>query len=86
MSDPGPNPKRGFDLTFNLGHVIIIASTAVGIVGSHYVADYRLAALERQNAAIEAKLDRFTLLIIDAAVTAQRLKEVERRLDLAEKR
>jgi len=86
MSDLTPPGKRGFDLTVNLGHVIIIASTIVGIVGSHYVSDYRLAALERQVGTIETKLDRFTALVIEAAVTAQRLKEVERRLDLAEKR
>ncbi len=86
MSDAGPPGRRSFDLTVNLGHVIIIVSTVVGIVGSHYVSDYRLAALERQAGTIEAKLDRFTALIIDAAVTAQRLKELERRLDLAEKR
>ena len=86
MSDPGPPGKRGFDLTVNLGHVIIIVSTCAGIAGSHYVSDYRLAALERQVGAIETKLDRFTALVIDAAVTAQRLKELERRLDLAEKR
>jgi len=81
-----PPVKRGFDLTINLGHLVIIASTVVGIVGSHYVADYRLAALERQVTTIEAKLDRFTVLIIESAVTAQRVKELERRVDLIEKR
>lgn len=87
MSEQGPAPvKRGFDLTFNLGHVIILVGACVGFVGSHYLTDYRLAALERQNSTVQAKLDGFATLLINAAVTDQRMKDLERRLDIAERR
>lgn len=87
MTDPGlPPHKRGFDLTFNLGHAIIIATGIVGLIGSHYLSDYRLAALERQSASIQFKIDGFAGLLIDNAVTAQRVKEMERRLELVERK
>jgi hypothetical protein len=72
-------PKRGFDLTLNLGHVIILATACVGFVGSHYLTDWRLSTLEK-------KLDSFSGLLIDGAVTAQRLRELERRIEFVERR
>lgn len=84
MSEQSPL-RRNFDLTVNLGHVIIIVTGVAAFVGSYYVSEHRQSSLERQVTTIEAKLDRFTTVLIDAAVTAQKIREIERRLDLAER-
>jgi hypothetical protein len=68
-----------FELTFNLGHAIIIATALAGFVGSHYLTDYRLTAVER-------KLDSLSGLLIEAAVTAERVKGLERRIEFVERR
>ena len=87
MSEQGPAPvKRGFDLTVNLGHVIIIVGIATGMVGSYYVTGFRLDEATRKIEKIDAKIDGFSKLLIDAAVAEQRMKDIERRLAIAEHR
>lgn len=71
--------KPRFDLTLNLGHVIILATALVGFVASHYLIDYRLGTLEK-------KLDNLSPLLIDAAVHAQRMRDLERRIEWVERR
>lgn len=78
MSDNG-QPRPRFDLTLNLGHVIILLTALVGFVGSHYLTDWRLGTLEK-------KLDGFSGLLIDAAVHAQRMRDLERRIEWVERR
>jgi hypothetical protein len=73
-------PRRGPDLTINLGHILIIGFTACGLIGSHYVNDYRLTALERQGARIEAKLDGFNATVIEAAILKSKVEQLERRM------
>lgn len=74
-----------FDLTINLGHVVILCAALFGFVGSLYVGAYRQTAIEEKVTSIERKLDAFSALLISAAVTEQKMKELERRLDLAER-
>ena len=71
--------KPRFDLTFNLGHVIIIVTALGGFIGSHYLNGYRMTEMEH-------KLDRLSGLLIDAAVTTERIKGLERRLEFVERR
>jgi uncharacterized membrane protein YeaQ/YmgE (transglycosylase-associated protein family) len=67
------------DMTVNLGHIIIIVGALAGFVGSHYLTDFRMGVIEK-------KLDGFSGLLIDAAVTAQRIRELERRIEFVERR
>jgi hypothetical protein len=83
---PPAHRRRGFDLTVNLGHVIIIAITVAGVVGTYYVNNWRLDALEQRAARIEAKLDGFANTVIQSAVTAQRLQDYDQRLAAVERR
>lgn len=81
-----PSPPKRFDMTFNFGHVLILLTVVSGLVGSYYVSGFRLDTLERKADRIDAKLDGFTATLIEAAVAKQRLQDIERRLDVAERR
>jgi hypothetical protein len=87
VSEHGVRPtKFGLDLTFNLGHVIIIVGSLVGFVASNYLSDYKLNALQAEVATMRAKLDGFTILLTSAAVAEYRFKELERRVEFVERR
>jgi hypothetical protein len=79
-------PRRGLDLTFNIGHLLVIVTVIAGLVGSHYVSGYRLDLLEKKFDRVEAKLDGFAPLITSAALAEHRLGELERRLAQMERR
>lgn len=83
---PSAPARRGFDFTISVTHIITFVVIFCGVVGFAYRGEQQLSALDQRTARIENKIDKFTDTIIDAAVLKERLKDLERRLDIAESR
>ena len=74
-----PQARPRFDPTINLGHLITLAGVIAAVIGGWWVADHRLAALERQVA-------RLSDVIVVQAVTTERVSGLAHRLEQLERR
>jgi hypothetical protein len=72
-------PVRGprFDPTINLGHLLTLTGVVFVIVSAGVVADFRLAALEREVA-------KLSDLVVQAARSEERMTDLARRVDRLE--
>ena len=68
-----------FDPTINLGHIISLGSIIVIVVGSLYLTDYRLKAVEESVRELKS-------VVVQAARTEQQIMDHSRRLDRLESR
>ncbi len=68
-----------FDPTITLGNLISLGGAGIAVVGSIYVTDYRLNALEKN-------VDKLSTVVIEAARSDERIKDMGRRLDNLERR
>jgi hypothetical protein len=68
-----------FDPTINLGHLISLGGVTIVVIGSLYLTDYRLSAVEKN-------VEKLSTVIIETARTDERVKDYGRRLDALERR
>lgn len=74
-----PHVKPHFDGTINLGTILAFASTIVVLVGSVYVASYRLQA-------VEVEMAQLRQVVIAQAIATERLAALSYRVDRLERR
>jgi hypothetical protein len=75
MADVGRSPR--FDPTINLGHLLTLTGVVIVMVGGGFVADFRLAALEKEVA-------KLSNLVVQAARFEERITDLTRRVDRLE--
>lgn len=78
--------KPRFDLTLNLGHVIILVGALVGFVSSSYRTDGQLAGLQAQVATLQTDVRGLSSLLVENATTRAELRALERRVEFMERR
>lgn len=66
-----------FDATINLGHLLTLTGVVMAIVGGGFVADFRLAAVEKEVAKLSG-------LVVQEARFEERMIELARRIDRLE--